>query len=167
MNPLQEEFFDRSYANTLTSLGINLGNEKTAGFFGDLIGKFRGSPSATGQMMKDVGGAAKAQAPTTAHGMNEHMSGLGKVHREAKKQNVDLNKLYTGQSAPGSISDGLPKETPQLGAWDKTKAWWGNRSPWAKAGLGAAAALPIAGGLYAAGGMNPSRPQQPPQPQQY
>jgi hypothetical protein len=170
MNPLQEQFFDRSYANTLTSLGINLENEKTAGFFGNLIGKFKGAPATPGkQMSRDVASAAKANEPKWNTYKKDPMADVAKAHHSAKKQNVDLNKLYTGQSTTGSIADQLPREKPvrpEMGAWDKAKDWWGDRSPWAKAGIGAAAALPIAGGLYAAGGMNAPRPQQQP-PQQY
>jgi len=166
MNPLQEQFFDRSYNQTLLSLGISPYNEKTAGFFGNVASKFKRSPTSPGaQTGKDISKHLKSNAPTTPY-KSDPMADTAKAHHTAKKKDVDLNQLYGGQKSTRSIGDSLPKEKPEgssLGALDKAKGWWGQRSPWAKAGLGAAAALPIAGGLYAAGGMNPSRPQQPPQ----
>jgi hypothetical protein len=166
MNLIQEQFFDRSYNQTLLSLGISPYNEKTAGFFGNVASKFKRAPTTPGaQTGKDISKHLKSNAPTTPY-KSDPMADVAKAHHTAKKKDVDLNQLYGGTKTPGSIADKLPKEKPEgstLGALDKAKGWWGQRSPWAKAGIGAAAALPIAGGLYAAGGMNPSRPQQPPQ----
>jgi len=176
MNPLQEQFFDESYAQTLQSLGINMENEKVANWLTDI---FKRSPTLIrgGQMKQDITRAAKANAPKQLY-KADPMADVVSAHRYAKKKDVDLNQLYTGQKAPGSIADQIPQAQqagPQTGMWDKTKAWWGQRSPWAKAGIGAAAALPIGMGLYAAGGENPSprtpryTEQQYPQPpiQQY
>lgn len=166
MNPIQERFFDEGYNQTLVKLGFNPENEKVANWFTNI---FKRSVNPGKQITKDV---AKQVKQVEAHPFYESdpMAGLAKAHRYAKKKNIDLNQLYTGQSRPGSIADMIPKTPeagPQLGAWDKTKAWWGRRSPWAKAGIGAAAALPVGMGLYAAGGMNPPRPQQQPPIQQY
>jgi hypothetical protein len=175
MNPTQERFFDEGYNQTLVKLGFNPENEKLA--FGlntlknwamGLPGSIRRAVNPGKQMTKDVARQAKHVEANPFY-ESDPMKGLVDAHRYAKKKNVDLNQLYTGQSRPGSIADQLPKQTapgPQQGAWDKTKAWWGQRSPWAKAGIGAAAALPIGMGLYAAGGMNPSQPRQPLQYQQ-